>query len=237
MSLLVIRSAGTEERVFRIRGQRVAIGRDEAADLVLPGVAVSRLHACLETLGSSCEMVDQESTNGVKINGVKVARQHLEHGDVLRIGKYRLEYYDESKVDLFQVTRLSQLRSARGKGLHSNMSTMCLPPEALATAVEPYQQAVLVRLDEGGGRWKPGDGRISIGPGGDVPVAMELTSQPVAEVRWDGAHHILRACGWAHRVEVNGQRVREAALEPGASIQVGDARFEFIHVTDEAQAS
>lgn len=237
MSLLVIRSAGNEERVFRIRGQRVAIGRDEAADLVLPDVAVSRLHACLETRGSSCELVDQGSTNGVKINGAKVERHQLEHGDVLRIGKYRMVFYDEAKVDLFQVTRLSRLRSARGVGQHSNMSTMYLAPEALPSGDEPCQRAVLVRLDGAGGRWRPGEGRVSIGPGGDVPVEMDLTSQPVAEVRWDGERHILRAWSWAHRVEVNGQRVREARLEPGVRIQVGEASFEFLHECDEAQAS
>ncbi len=240
MSLLVIRMAGEEDRVFRIRGKRIAIGRDAAADLVLPDAAVSRLHACLESDGARCELVDQGSTNGVKVNGDTVERRRLEHGDVVRIGKYRLEYCDERKVDLFQVTRLARLRSSRPHSLHANMSTLCFQTSELdvpSPAELRSAQAVLVSCDPGGGRWRLGNGRLTIGPGGDVPVAMDLTSQPVAEILWDGEHHVLRAWSWAQRVEVNGRRIREATLEPGAQIQVDEACFEFVHEPCAAQTS
>jgi hypothetical protein len=59
----------------------------------------------------------------------------------------------------------------------------------------------------------------------DIP----LHSQPVAEIRWDGSHHVLTASSWALRVEVNGTRTREAVLEPGSTLRVADATFEFVH--------
>jgi len=232
MALLVIRRPGTEDRVFRIRGERVTIGRDDSAGLVLPNVSVSRLHACLNTRGERCELVDLNSTNGVKVNGERTERKLLEHRDVLKIGKYRLEYYDERMVDLLQVTRLAALGSRNTASKHSNMSTLYMQPEeieAQSTAEQACEHAVVVRMDPEARRWRPGGGRITIGPGGDIPVELMFTSQPVAEIRWDGTQHLLRTSSWAHRVEVNGERILEAVLEPGATFRVGDATFEFIH--------
>ncbi len=232
MALLVIRRPGTEDRVFRIRGQRVTIGRDESAGLVLPNISVSRQHACLITDGRSCEIVDLDSTNGVKVNGEPTKRKALEHRDVLRIGKYRLEYCDESKVDLLQVIRLAGLTTKATQSLHSTMNTVCFQPgelEAIAVDEQASQHAVLRRIDGQAGEWRPGDGRITIGPGGDIPLELMLTSQPIAEIRWDGRQHLLRSSSWAHQVEVNGERIQETVLQPGSTIRVGDASFEFLH--------
>ncbi len=240
MSLVVIRRPGHEDRVFRIRSERVTIGRDGRADLVLDDAAVSRIHAHLEADGNHCAVVDQQSTNGLKVNGERAERAELVHGDVIKIGKFRLEFYDESKVDLLQVTRIASLRSARSLKGTANMSTLHLQPEDLE-AEDPTERtckhALLVRTDGHGGAWRPGAGRITIGPGGDVPIDLMLTSQPVAEIRWDGEQHMLRAFSWAHRVEVDGRRVREAVLEPGTSLQVGEVAFEFVHLPPDPSAS
>lgn len=232
MSLLVIHKEGLEDRVFRIRRERVTIGREQDADLVLDDVSVSRLHAHLVTGGGRCELFDQASTNGVKVNGAPTQQRELEHGDIVKIGKYRLEYCDERKMDLMQVAHLSSLRSATSGGRHSNMSTLHMSPEevsALSPAQQDCAQALLVRKDTVGGRWRPGASRLTIGPGGDVPVELMLTGQPVAELRWDGDHHLLRSHSWAHRVQVNGEVIRETVLQPGDAIQVGEVGFVFTY--------
>ncbi len=135
-------------------------------------------------------------------------------------------------ADALQVTRLASLGSSQPENQHDKMNTLFLTPEerdALTQEEQACERAILVREDGEGGQWKPGAKRITIGPGGDVPIDVLLTSQPVAEIRWDGEQHLLRAWGWAHRVEVNGVRIRESALEPGATIRVGDATFRFVH--------
>ncbi len=228
MALLVIRKAGEQDRVFRIRREQVVIGRDDSAHLVLPDIAVSRRHASIVVEAGRYSVVDQGSTNGLKVNDVRTERCELEHGDVVKIGSFRLEFNDERKVDLLQVTRLASLSSRTPKAKPDNMHTMCIQSEEVESP-EPADQAVLRRKGGDGSRWRPGSRRLTIGPGGDVPIDLDLTSQPVAEIRWDGERHLIRAWSWAYRVEVDGKRVREAFLEPGSSIRVDDALFEFIH--------
>lgn len=238
MGLLVIRERGRKDRVFKIRRERVSIGRDFDADLVLSHTAVSRRHASLVTFGGECELVDEGSTNGVKVNGERTEQRLLEHGDVIRIGGYRLEYYDERRIDLMQVMQLAGLGSADRPSLPDNMKTLFILQDTLddRSPVElACEQATLIRENGRGGRWKPGTRRLSIGPGGDVPVGVDLTSQPVAEIRWDGSRHLFRSWSRACRVEVDGHHVLEVPLEDGSQIVVADAVFTFVHeeMTDE----
>jgi pSer/pThr/pTyr-binding forkhead associated (FHA) protein len=228
MSLLLIKRAGEDERVFRIRSQHVVIGRDERCELVLPSAAVSRSHACLSSHADRVDVQDLESKNGVRVNGEVVQQRTLEHGDRVHIAGYRMQFVDERKMDMLMVTRISRLQSRPSHSLRANMSTLFMADEVTNPIEQPWLTAALKR-SEGPGYWKPGATRLTIGPGGDVPVEIALTSQPVAEILWDGERHVLRAWSWAHRVEVNGQQVREAALEPGSTIQVADACFEFVH--------
>src|SRR6187399_474840 len=70
-------------------GQRaVAIGRDEASDVKLSGDGVSRKHAVIRlgTTTTAPLIEDQESRNGVRVNGHLVRSAELAPGDVVRLG-------------------------------------------------------------------------------------------------------------------------------------------------------
>ena len=116
------------------------------------------------------------------------------------------------------------------------MNTVFLPAEAREAILRSERgrlQATLVRSDGQSGRWHPEGSSLTIGPGGDVPVEASLARRPVAEIVWDGTRYVIRSLGWPSRVEVDGERVKLAVLEPGAEIRVGKARFAFVH--DEAR--
>ena len=50
----------------------VSLGRGPAADVRLPGPAVSLLHAHLERVGGDWFAVDDGSTNGTRLNGARL---------------------------------------------------------------------------------------------------------------------------------------------------------------------
>ena len=54
--------------------------------LVLADPAVSRKHAGIRKVESNYELADLGSTNGVYVNGEKVAKKKLALGDVIRVG-------------------------------------------------------------------------------------------------------------------------------------------------------
>ncbi|HET9426160.1 MAG TPA: FHA domain-containing protein [Gemmatimonadaceae bacterium] len=71
----------------------ITIGRDASADIVVPQTAVSRRHAQV-IAGASGYVVNDLSTNGVFVNGEKIASGHaLSRADVIRVGTEEFRFY------------------------------------------------------------------------------------------------------------------------------------------------
>jgi pSer/pThr/pTyr-binding forkhead associated (FHA) protein len=69
------------------------IGRDASADIVVAQTSVSRRHAQV-IIGPSGYIVNDLSTNGVFVNGEKVASGHsLSRADVIRVGTEEFRFY------------------------------------------------------------------------------------------------------------------------------------------------
>ena len=66
------------------------LGRASRADFVVDTPLVSRVH-CRFTLSDSdeLELEDLDSTNGTFVNGQKITKTILHHGDTLTIGRVR----------------------------------------------------------------------------------------------------------------------------------------------------
>lgn len=73
----------------------VLIGRAKGCDLRLADVNVSRRHAELRREGAAYVIVDLGSTNGTEVNGRRVQRATLEHGDTITLGSSRLVFSRE----------------------------------------------------------------------------------------------------------------------------------------------
>lgn len=93
---------------YSLTGDRLGIGRAEEAFVSINHASVSRMHAELHNLGHSrWEVVDQGSSNGIRINGVELRRGIIEPGDALELGDVRLRFVAAGKffrpaVDLSQ---------------------------------------------------------------------------------------------------------------------------------------
>jgi ABC transport system ATP-binding/permease protein len=77
-------------------GDRLAIGRDPANDVVLADPNVSRFHAEVIREGDVVELVDLGSSNGTRLNGERTDRGRLEPGADIGIGPYRLVFDGDS---------------------------------------------------------------------------------------------------------------------------------------------
>jgi pSer/pThr/pTyr-binding forkhead associated (FHA) protein len=70
----------------------IRIGRDQANELILDDVNVSRFHAEIRRVNGMIKAVDLGSTNGIKVNGQAVVEQDLSANDVVQIGDCLLEF-------------------------------------------------------------------------------------------------------------------------------------------------
>jgi hypothetical protein len=70
----------------------LVIGRSRDCDITVEDANVSRRHAEIRIENGSYWLVDLGSTNGVELNGKRVERERLEHGDSIVVGKTQLTF-------------------------------------------------------------------------------------------------------------------------------------------------
>ena len=103
------------------------IGRDKACDVILPHISVSRHHAKLVRDGEYHSIEDQQSTNGILINGKQVnGRQQLHEKDVIVITNSKLIYTPTRLFYCFYQNGISvdaeNVSVKRGKGKKAQLT-------------------------------------------------------------------------------------------------------------------
>ena len=71
--------------------KQLLIGRRESCDIVLRFANVSAHHCRLVVNGGYWYIRDQNSRNGVKVNGIRVQEKRLDPGDTLSVAKHNYE--------------------------------------------------------------------------------------------------------------------------------------------------
>jgi len=72
--------------------RRLVIGRSRDCDITVEDANVSRRHAEVHTEDGAYWLVDLGSTNGVELNGKRIERERLEHGDSIIVGQTHLKF-------------------------------------------------------------------------------------------------------------------------------------------------
>jgi pSer/pThr/pTyr-binding forkhead associated (FHA) protein len=83
-SLEQIEGEGTPKQIS-LAGDELSIGRATNADICVPSQRASRQHAFLSRRGTEFVLRDNESHNGIFLNGVKIHSAILRDGDVIQI--------------------------------------------------------------------------------------------------------------------------------------------------------
>lgn len=74
---------------------RTTIGRRPYNDVVLEHPTASGEHAVVQVVDGGVFIEDLGSTNGTYVNGVRIQRQAVSSHDIIEIGKYEAQYFDE----------------------------------------------------------------------------------------------------------------------------------------------
>src|SRR5262245_34450063 len=80
---------------YEITKPVTVLGRSATSDVRLDDPNVSRRHAELRQQGTSYWVIDLDSTNGVEVNGARVERAKLDHGDKVTVGETELVFTRE----------------------------------------------------------------------------------------------------------------------------------------------
>ncbi len=96
MPKIVLKFADKVVKEVALKDAVLTIGRKEDNDLVIDNLAVSSRHARIARIDNEFIIQDTESTNGIFLNGEKIAQHTLKHGDQILIGKHCLLFQDEA---------------------------------------------------------------------------------------------------------------------------------------------
>jgi pSer/pThr/pTyr-binding forkhead associated (FHA) protein len=90
MATLVVTEGPAAGKSYPVE-RALILGR-EKGDVPIPDIAASREHAKIFSQDGDWFVIDLGSRNGTKVNGSRVSRWHLGHGDTITIGKTTLRF-------------------------------------------------------------------------------------------------------------------------------------------------
>jgi len=114
MARLILTHNGTVIKEYPLAKERMTVGRKPSNDIQLDDPTVSGTHAAFLML-QHAYIEDLKSTNGVLLNGKKVSKRQLNHGDVVRIGRHEFRYVDDNAEDFESTVVISADNEAMAK--------------------------------------------------------------------------------------------------------------------------
>lgn len=99
MAKLLIHEDQQLLREIRLYKPRLCIGRSSECEIRLSSTGVSRKHAQITHEGDVFVIEDLGSTNAIFVNGVKIRRAALKHGDRIGIHRFVLEFVEDASAD------------------------------------------------------------------------------------------------------------------------------------------
>jgi hypothetical protein len=99
MPKLIMTLDGAVIREYTIDKDSLSIGRKHGNDIQLNDLTVSGRHSLLTMMGEHAYIDDLGSTNGTLLNGARVAKSVLKHGDVIQVGNYQFTFFDNEETE------------------------------------------------------------------------------------------------------------------------------------------
>lgn len=218
----------------------LVIGRSPGCGVVLEDPAASRLHARI--VGG--EVVDEQSANGTRLNGLPVRRKKLSDGDVISIGDHELVYH-EAEGGLPDEEPSASPVSLSGSGIgHISLGDMTLriggdkPKPSQATVEVPRRGYLFLGGDTSsvqrkGVQMTVGKDVFVIGAveGADLSLkAFRMPPVAALILRGRAGYTLVPFGRWPHKVELDGQAATEPLpLEDKSRVLIGKLELIFRH--------
>jgi two-component system, cell cycle response regulator len=109
-SCLIVYSGSEAGKRFVLDAPRLSIGRLADTAIFIDTPSVSRRHAEIEMRGELVILRDLGSSNGTHVNETKITGPvPLKHGDMIRLGKVILKFYEHESVDVLLHDRIYRM--------------------------------------------------------------------------------------------------------------------------------
>ncbi|OPZ28598.1 MAG: Glycogen accumulation regulator GarA [Lentisphaerae bacterium ADurb.BinA184] len=97
---IIVLSEQFRGQAFDLKAEKYTVGRHEDCDICLPDPTISSHHCTLVRVeGGGFELQDAGSTNGTRVNGVRVQSQKLVNSDIVQVGAIEMLFDSDEKGD------------------------------------------------------------------------------------------------------------------------------------------
>jgi pSer/pThr/pTyr-binding forkhead associated (FHA) protein len=121
-------------RLFELSAARLTLGRSAENDIVLDLEGVSRVHALLVHSEDAWFIRDNNSKNGIFVNGEKVKESWLETGDMVQLGTFIFRFNAGPTIAMAPEGNLPDLASPNGAMDLGAVAGMGMAPVPTATS-------------------------------------------------------------------------------------------------------
>ncbi|MEZ5305753.1 MAG: FHA domain-containing protein [Pyrinomonadaceae bacterium] len=177
----------------------ITIGRSNDNDLTLDGLQISNRHAKLRETPSAVIIEDLNSTNGVYVNGNRVAKHVFASGDSVRIGAFIIEIdeygavcvYDtraKTRIDAIGISKEVKDRNGRGKIKLLDNISISIPANEFVGLLGPSGAGKSTFMDALNGMRPPDQGNVQIN-GQDLYLSLDSLKQQIGYVPQDEILH------------------------------------------------
>jgi pSer/pThr/pTyr-binding forkhead associated (FHA) protein len=234
MAKLVLSAGGAVLYQCFVDKDRLTVGREAHNQIVIDDPAVSREHAAIVPLGNDHILEDLRSANGTVVNGTKLSRRILQHGDVMEFGRFHLRYLNPkvaADIDLERTMLIEGLSDSKLEQLRDGTAPVAgnVPMPVARNVPMPVAGTARTHFPKG---------RVWMGAGPRAGEVIELDRVVTMFGRLGVASAVVvrRPLGYyVCHVEgrsmprVNGRRIgREPRLlQHGDIVEAGGERLEF----------
>jgi len=207
---------------------RITIGRKQDNDIVLNAPGVSGRHAVIERDAGSYTILDDQSTNGVYVNGNRVQRHSLNYWDEIQIFNYTLKFMALPKLPGEQDGPLGRPGEQAAQA-----ATMLLDASTIGNLLDLRKQPATAYVEKEGGQ---SNGRhilervnFTIGKrkGSDLRINGWFAPRVAATIQRRGSGFFVIPGRRGH-VTVNGKAISEPMkLEDKTALQIRELRMTF----------
>ena len=222
LGYLKLKLPGGGEQEFEVSKSEISVGRGQTNDIVIMDSKMSRLHARFEfTAGGDVAVIDAGSTNGVRVNGVKVERMEIKPGDIVQIGESQIQYERLSEEDEGMTIIESEL------DLDRTVADFVLPTVLNDTSED---RIVIYTPDK---TWevllnnKVDSLTIGRSANSDVVIEHPSVSRSHAQIVRDHRTFKMKDLNSSNGMFVNGEKCGEVILDNGVTVKLGYATIIF----------
>jgi pSer/pThr/pTyr-binding forkhead associated (FHA) protein len=204
---------------------RLTIGRDTHNPIVIDDPTVSREHAAILEVGNDHIVEDLGSAAGTFVNGERVSRHILQHGDVMTFGTHALRYLNP-KSEESELDRTMLIRALPKVPDQPSQPATVTPYDATINTARPLKAHLP-------------SGRVKVLTGARAGAQIELDrvvatfgtpGELLAVITRRPQGYFVTHVEGDHYPQVNGETLdgEPHALRSGDMIEVGDEKVEFL---------